>query len=69
MIVAAVGITGYLVIDAHRHPASQSAPTYRQTVLPINGLSTPYGVAVGTAGDVYVSEGDRVLKLTAGSSP
>ena len=41
VIVAAVGITGYLVINAHRYPASQSAPTYRQTVLRLAASAAP----------------------------
>jgi serine/threonine-protein kinase len=46
-----------------------------QTVLPFDGLAYPSGVAVGTAGDVYVVDpghdsvhSNRVLKLAAGSS-
>jgi DNA-binding beta-propeller fold protein YncE len=57
--VIAAGITGYLYINAHRVPA-----------LPFTGLNRPWGVAVDTAGDVYVTDevNNRVLKLAAGSS-
>jgi serine/threonine-protein kinase len=39
-------------------------------VLPFPGLTVPWGVAVDTAGNVYVSEHDnnQVLKLPAGSN-
>ena len=48
----------------HREPAYGS-----QVTLPFTGLYHPYGVAVDTAGDLYVTDGfnDRVLKLAAGS--
>ncbi len=40
-----------------------------QTVLPFTGLDRPYGVAVDTAGNLYVCDfNNRVLKLAAGSS-
>jgi serine/threonine protein kinase, bacterial len=40
------------------------------TVLPFTGLSYPSGVAVDSAGDLYVADNDnnRVLKLAAGSA-
>jgi DNA-binding beta-propeller fold protein YncE len=46
-----------------------AAGTNAQTVLPITGLNT-FRMAVDTAGDVYVTDGDnkQVLKLAAGSS-
>jgi serine/threonine-protein kinase len=39
-------------------------------VLPFTGLSNPGGVAVDTAGDVYVADSgnNRVVKLAAGAS-
>jgi DNA-binding beta-propeller fold protein YncE len=37
-----------------------------QVELPFTGLSNPIGVAVDAAGNVYVIDGDRVLKLPAG---
>lgn len=42
----------------------------KPTVLPFTGVTYPGGVAVGGAGDVYVTDGrtDRVLKLAAGST-
>jgi serine/threonine-protein kinase len=45
--------------------AGASAPT----VLPFTGLDHPLGVAVDTAGNLYVAErSNRVLKLAAGAS-
>jgi DNA-binding beta-propeller fold protein YncE len=45
-----------------------AAGSNTQTVLPFTGLKYPDGVAVDTAGDVYVADFDnnRVLKLAAG---
>jgi serine/threonine protein kinase, bacterial len=50
-----------------------AAGSATQTVLPFTGLSYalyPWGVAVDTAGDLYVTDGsnNRVLKLAAGSA-
>jgi serine/threonine protein kinase, bacterial len=41
-----------------------------QSVLPFTGLSLPDGVAVDTAGNVYLADRghNRVLKLAAGSA-
>jgi serine/threonine protein kinase, bacterial len=65
-ILAAAGITGYLVWpNASRHPPAPPV----QTVLPFTDLGLPHGVAVDTTGNVYVMSGDRmVLKLAAGSN-
>jgi hypothetical protein len=45
-------------------------PAAHQTLLPFTGLTYPSDIAVGAAGDVYVtdSDGGRVLKLAAGSN-
>ncbi len=50
---------------AHREPAYGP-----QVTLPFTGLNNPVGVAVDTAGDLYVIDriNNRVLKLAAGSS-
>ena len=66
-LIAAAGITGYLLRAQHAAP-----PT--QTPLPFTGLDTPEGVAVDTAGNLYVADlgntgnHGRVVKLAAGSS-
>jgi serine/threonine protein kinase, bacterial len=71
VVPAAAGTTGYFMWP---HPrASQSAQPAAppvETVLPFTGLNRPSGVAVDTAGNVYVAETNnyRVLKLAAGSS-
>lgn len=57
-----------------------SADLATQTVLPFAGVNYPYGVAVDSAGSVYVTDGDtplnhnpdaggRVVKLANGSGP
>jgi serine/threonine-protein kinase len=60
VILAAAGITGYLL-----WPNAS-----RQTVLPFTGLSHPNGVAVDTAGNLYVADqyNNRVVKLAEGLS-
>ena len=75
VIAAAVGIPALV-----KHSPSESAPTSSspptssprsygaQVVLPFAGLNNPLGVAVDTAGTVYVIDGDRVVKLAAASS-
>jgi DNA-binding beta-propeller fold protein YncE len=55
------------------HSSGQAAPLAApagQTVMPFDGLNHPFGVAVDTAGSVYVADkfNHRVLKLAAGSS-
>ena len=53
----------------HRPGAEVGRGIEHPTVLPFTGLSSPYGVAVDAAGDVYVTDSSsRVLKLAAGSS-
>ncbi len=69
VLVAAVGVTGYLVSRASA-PSQQATG---QTVLPFKGIDfrlSPGGVALDSAGNIYVtSEGmyGRVVKLSKGS--
>jgi serine/threonine protein kinase, bacterial len=74
-VVVAVGIAGYLVVRGPRPSASASGVSASGvTVLPFTGLDfslSPGGVAVDSAGSVYVTSEDmfgRVVKLAAGSS-
>ncbi|HZC92605.1 MAG TPA: protein kinase [Mycobacterium sp.] len=68
-VVLLVAALGYVV-----RPHHSAAPACGQTVLPFTGIDfrlSPGGVAVDTAGDVYVSsEGmyGRVVELAAGSN-
>ncbi len=70
LVIAAIGVTGYLVT----RPSHPSTPASGQTVLPFTGIDfrlSPGGVALDSAGDAYVtSEGmyGRVVKLAGGSS-
>jgi serine/threonine-protein kinase len=77
VILAAAGITGYLLwpTPASQTPTAQPAPHIitqhaPQTVLPFTGLNWPSGVAVDTAGNLYVTGtfNSLVLKLAAGSN-
>ena len=47
-----------------------AAGSATQSVLPFTGLAWPMGVAVDSAGDLYVADNgtSRVLKLAAGSA-
>jgi serine/threonine-protein kinase len=83
VVLAAAGVT-YLLWPrppASPTPTSQPAPSSAQTATPTTGygpgirlpftdLKRPFGVAVDTAGAVYVTEEDnnQVVKLAAGSS-
>jgi hypothetical protein len=49
-------------------PPTGSTPTPQQTTLPFTGFDNPYAVAADTAGNVYVIDARRVLKLAAGSN-
>jgi serine/threonine-protein kinase len=70
VVVVAIGVAGYLVTRGPQPSTSASGVT----VLPFNGLDfrlSPGGVAVDSAGSVYVTSEDmfgRVVKLMAGSS-
>jgi serine/threonine protein kinase, bacterial len=70
LAIVAIGVAGYLVSRGPQQATSASG----QTVLPFGGLDfslSPGGVAVDSAGSVYVTSEDmfgRVVKLTAGSS-
>lgn len=71
LVIAAIGITGYL---GTRPSAASKQQASGQTVLPFNGIDfrlSPGGVALDKAGDVFVtSEGmyGRVVELPPGSS-
>lgn len=69
LLVAAIGVTGYL----RTRPAAPSKPASGQTVLSFTGLNltlTPGGVTVDNAGNVYITNQGmygRVVKLAAGA--
>jgi serine/threonine protein kinase, bacterial len=74
MIFAIVGIGGiaiFSLIYSIRHPSSPKVPASysSQVVLPFTNVN-PEGVAVDTAGTVYLADfnNNRVLKLPAGST-
>jgi serine/threonine protein kinase, bacterial len=70
LLIAAVGVAGYLVTQGPHSSTSVSG----QTELPFTGIDfrlSPGGVAVDGAGSVYVTSEDmfgRVVKLAAGSN-
>jgi serine/threonine-protein kinase len=77
VIAAAVGIpaiVGQRPSESSQTPPSSQTPSERtyaaQVVLPFTGLDLPQGVAVDSAGTLYVTDlgNNRVLKLPAGSA-
>jgi serine/threonine-protein kinase len=70
LVIAAIAATGYLVT----RPSHPSTSASGQTMLPLEGLNfhlSPGGVAVDTAGTVYVTHKGmygQVVKLVTGSS-
>ncbi|MDT5350607.1 MAG: serine/threonine protein kinase, bacterial, partial [Mycobacterium sp.] len=76
VVFAAIVITSQLYGKSNGPQSTQATtqhhePTYGpQVTLPFTGLDSPWGVAVDSAGAVYVADaGDnRVLKLAAGSA-
>ena len=78
-VVAGVGI-GITVYHATKHTGTTVQPVEHkqpavaprpvQTVLPFRGLNEPNGVAVDSAGNVYVVDerNNRVVELAAGST-
>jgi serine/threonine-protein kinase len=70
VIVAVTAVTITRTQNQNSSPDSpqQTAPS-RQTVLPFTGLAYPDGVAVDSAGTVYVTDSfNRVVALAAGAS-
>lgn len=68
-------IAGFVLYDRHQQPLRSSdrhdaARTHGQpqTVLPFRGLDGPSGVAVDSAGSIYVTDygNNRAVKLAAG---
>jgi serine/threonine-protein kinase len=76
---ATVGVTGYLAARPSAHvtrptnPLTSPTPTPRRTqiTLPFTGLREPEGMAVDSAGAVYVADygNGRVVSLPAGATP
>jgi serine/threonine protein kinase, bacterial len=63
VVVIVVGGFGAWLVVRHTHQTGQ-------VVLPFPGVREPYGMAVDSAGNVYVTDcwNNRVLKLPAGSA-
>jgi serine/threonine-protein kinase len=56
----------YVTDAGNKRVLKLAAGSSTQTELPFTFLNTPSGAAVDSAGNVYVCDGNRVLKLTAG---
>jgi serine/threonine-protein kinase len=68
-LLAVAVIAAAIVITSQQHEHRE--PAYGpQVVLPFTGVDHPWGVAMDSAGNLYVIDWDnnRVLKLAAGSS-
>ena len=61
VVLVAAGVAAYLFVFHKSSP--------QQITLPFTGLNIPDGVAVDSAGNLYVTDGEnnRVVKLAAGS--
>jgi serine/threonine-protein kinase len=73
LLVVVIGIAIGITRQQHQNSngPQHREPAYGpQVTLPFTGLSNPGGVAVDTAGTVYIADCDnhRVLKLPAGST-
>ncbi|MFE3054348.1 serine/threonine-protein kinase PknD [Nocardia sp. NPDC059239] len=75
VILSALTAAAAVVVAYKVHRTSPSVtpstptPTQVMTILPFTGLNGPHGVAVDSAGDLFVTDSgnNRVLKLNAGS--
>ena len=71
-LTLAIALTMGIVAVGSSQVASGASPTYGpQGELPFYGLALPYGVAVDSAGDVFVAntQSNQVLEITAGGTP
>ncbi len=72
VLLIAVTVTAITMLATrNRTPPTSAAPTYGpQVTLPFTGLERPGGVAVDTAGTLYVTDyyNNRVLRLAAGAT-
>lgn len=67
--VAVDGSGGVYVVDTGNNRVLKLAPgSASQTVLPFTDLKDPSGLAADAAGTVYLTDGSRLLRLTAGSN-
>ncbi|MCZ8382238.1 hypothetical protein O6P37_25535 [Mycobacterium sp. CPCC 205372] len=57
-----------LPFTATKTPSSTPAPDPRQSTVPLQGVTSPFGVATGPKGDVFIADQNKVLKVEAGSN-
>jgi streptogramin lyase len=57
-----------LAFTATKTPSATPPPDPRQSVVPLQGVTSPFGLATGPSGDAFIADQNRVLKVAAGSN-
>ncbi|MCV7170803.1 hypothetical protein H7I41_12850 [Mycobacterium manitobense] len=57
-----------LPFTATKTPSSTPAPDPRQSTVPLQSVTSPFGLATSPKGDVFIADQNKVLKIEAGSN-
>jgi serine/threonine-protein kinase len=71
LVLTAAAIVVWRLAATHGQPPAPTKPAptaYRATILPFTGLRDPSGLAVDESNSLYVTDGSRVVLLTAGAT-